>query len=320
MKPRDRQLAPFAALTHCAQKIMKTAKTITFIAAMTLVAQPVAARSHLLAHAWEFQPQRCSPSPQNSRRQLLCSDPDLRAADIALSNAYQKKIAQLEPEQVDALRIDSKVWWQSTCVGAGPMPLLTEVARICLQRKLAERQQFILALPTDRPKSAYLFSHTELRLLRTYLGQRGGLISGIANDRDTLAVSLRRVFAAVLSNAEAPHENVHRSEDEFIDTGLNESAALEDGRYLVDYASDRQGNFGPEMLVVDLETGETALVFIDDEVPTFDIWLKECASPSFEDESYALVHKYTSPIAVAIYGPDARDDEVEGPTHYTTCN
>jgi uncharacterized protein YecT (DUF1311 family) len=281
---------------------MKTAKTIFLIVALSLIAQPVTAHRQLLAHAWEFQPQRCSPSPQNLRRQLLCSDPDLRAADIALSNAYQKKIAQLELAQVDALRIDSKVWWQSTCVGAGAMPLLTEVARICLKRKLTERRQFVVAFPTDRPKAAYLFSHTELGLLRTYLGQSGGLTSGIANDRDALAVGMRRVFAALLSKPEPPFENMGGyTADDFMNAALVDTASLEDGRYFVDYASDPHNDLLPRMFVVDLETGETTLAFIDDEVPSLEIWQKECISDALSDESFVLFQK--SALHVATWSP-----------------
>ncbi len=308
---------------------MKNAVTSFCIVALTLAAQPATAHRHLLTHAWEFQPQQCSARPQDLRRQLVCSDPDLRAADIALSKAYQEKSAQLDPAEVAALRSDSKAWWTYSCVGNGRdgRPPSREVVRMCLKQALTERRQFVFALPTDRPKSAYLFSQTELGLLRTkmrtYSVVGGGLIN--RTGYDALTIGLRRVFAAVLPHKPAPRYAISDSltrftADAFWHATSDDAAALEDGRYMVDYGSD-WGQVGVEgMFVVDLETGETILAFVDEEEPVLLIWQKACVSQSLQHESYALFQKYIRQMLKVGWPRGPANGEVDSRIYSTPCN
>jgi hypothetical protein len=262
--------------------------------------------------------------------QLLCSDPDLRAADVALSKAYQEKIAQLEPAEVDALRADSRVWWLLLCLDNGPLnDPQSEVARACLKQELAERRQVVLALPTDRAKAAYLFSQTELDLLRAYGDGRPGVIYSILVHHTPLAVGLRRVFAAVLPRKlEVPIENASAdllalsrfTIDTFLHAAFDDTSHLEYGHYFVDYG--RKSNYSSDqgMFVVDLETGETALAFIDSDKSSLVIWEKACASSSFRDESAALFRKYATQSLASVHELDAFiRDEVAGEIHSTPC-
>ena len=319
------------------QKIIKSAKAIFCIAALTLVvAQPVSAQGHLPSDAWEFQPQRCRPIPQDTNEQLLCSDPELRQADIALSRAYQEKIAQLVPAQVDALRINHSHWFVETCSdGFSLRPPPLEDARACLKQELSRRLQFVLALPTDRPTTPYLFSPFERALLRTYAGKSMGLISGMTVvDADALSISLRRVFAAMVPRkSDVPVQDADGSSeslslftvDDFLHAAFIDSADLEYGRYFVD--SGFTPHDGPDggMFVVDLETGETALAFTYTYPPGLLVWEKACASPAFREESEALFRKYTTAGVASSQSVDtpkrfdALIGEVAGEIHSTPC-
>ena len=309
---------------------MKTAKTIFCIVALTLLAQLVTTRSHASARAWEFEPQPCDGPQQIPKVKLLCSDPDLRAADIALSKAYKEKIAQLEPAEVDALRADSRVWWLLLCLADLHLDdPHAEAARACLKREFDERRQIVLALPTDRPKGAYLFSHTELDLLRGYGSERRDVIYSILDHNTALAVGLRRVFAAVLPRKlEVPIENASAdllalsrfSIDAFLHAAFEDTSHLEYDRYFVDYG--RKSNYSSDqgMFVVDLKTGETALAFIDSDKSSLVIWEKACASTSFRDESAALFRKYATQSLASVHELDAFiRDEVAGEIHSTPC-
>ena len=302
---------------------MKLTNIVFLVVAVAFASQPATAQRARLAHAWEFQPQQCSPSPQNLRRQLMCSDPELRVADLALSNAYREKIAQLGPAQIDALRSDSRHWWSFMCVGEDPRnaPLAPEAARACLERELAERRQLVLALPAHRQNPTYLFTRTELGLLRTYPRRTRGLISGIDTIHNALRIGLRRVFAAVLAKPEPRYENA-ATVDEFLNVIVVDTAMIEDGHYLVDFGDNSSHTmWGEGLFVVDLETGETALAFIDDEMPQLEIWRKECSSPPFERESDTLFQKYASQIVVGAKGADALfNGRVSSQWVSTPCN
>jgi len=295
---------------------MKAAGTILAFVLAVLLSQQALAQNKPAALPWELESVRCGHGDLILNERLMCSDRDVREASITLWTAYKEKAKELDAAQIDALRADHGVWFLSTCMGdrAGRYPLTADVARACLLRELPKREQFVRNLPTDRPTVPYILTRFERAMLQRFFGSTMALLNAPNN---ALQGGLMRVFGAILPD---------KLEQSFDPTGSPTFyfmrigyvvPELESGRYFDAWgAQPRNGGF-QGVFVVDMETGETTLAFIDASTPSFSAWEKACISSSFRDKSRALILKAT---ARGSFHPINAASEIAGKFSSTPCN
>lgn len=287
---------------------------VVFLLFVTLVSPAVNAQDRA-AVPWELGPVRCNRQDLLLNERLLCSVPELGQAYAALTATYREKATQLDAAQIESLRIEHNFWFLQTCMGdvAGRYPLSADVARACLLKELPRRRQFVRDLPTDRPAVPYMLTRFERAMMQRFFGS--GL--GLRNDpKDALQGGLMRVFGAILPDKlEKTFDPTARPVSYFMQIG-DVVLKLEGDRYVVAWgAQPRNGGF-QGAFVVDMETGETSLAFIDATKPSFSAWEKACISSPFRDMSRELIRKAT---AQGSFRPISAESEIAGEFDSTPC-
>ena len=271
---------------------------VSALLAIFVATTSLCGRSEAADLPWELSLGSCGElaGATTLQKQVMCADEELRNASAALVTAYKEKAGELNPLQLDALRIDHNLWIGETCVGdrSGALPLSAATALACLRDELPKRRQFVLALPVDKPEKSYLLSHFERALLARYAGLGIGLINNMGvNSRrpeDAVRAGLRRAFAAVLPNKLTWPYLSGSPVSQFVQVAFGDDALrLEAGRFFIDFGAMPHSGSQQGAFIVDMETGELSLAMIDasSSSPMLAIWEKACVSSSLRDFSRA---------------------------------
>lgn len=291
-----------------------------------IVFAPTGGKSETRQPPWELTPVRCGATAKalTLNEQLICADQDLWKLDVALAAAYGQKVKRLNAAQIDALRIDHNLWFADTCVGdkSGAHPLSAATARACLRNELARRQEFVAALPVDKPDMPYLLSRFERALLKRYAGSGIGILNGMdTHAGDAVRVGLRRVFAAVLPATSDPHFDVKSSPtSQFITATFDDSPfEPENDRYFVDFGAKPHDGALEGMFVVDMESGEVALAIVEAQTPALSIWEKSCISPGLQSFSRIRFREVAQRAAIDFHLEGISSNELSEYVGTTPC-
>jgi hypothetical protein len=212
----------------------------------------------------------------------------LRQLDRALGTAYRAKETLLSPAQTEALRHDNIEWQIRTCREITGRHASADIVRKCLLDALRLRQQFVEALPVDRPDVPYRLSHFERGLLQNYAGNPPGVLNRmISVGDDAVRAGLRRVFTAIMpgeARQDIPISAPHTASD-FIANAFGDEAVLDEGgRYFIDFGAKIHEGSQQGIFVIDLETGDMTMASISAQPqPQLFIWELACTPQSLRD-------------------------------------
>jgi hypothetical protein len=305
------------------------ASRLIFALSLTVVFAfaPVESQSEARQLLWDLKPVRCGVPAKalTLNEQLICFHEDLQKLDVALAAGYRQKVRQLNDAQIDALRIDHRLWFLETCVGdrSGAHPPSAATAHTCLLNELPKRREFVASLPVDQPDVPYRLSRFERVLLKRYAGNGIGILNGMQAgvSDDAVRSGLRRVFSAVLPTSTDSHFDGKSSPtSQFIGAAFGDSAfKLENDRYFVDFGAKPHDGSLEGMFVVDMESGEIALAIIEAQTPALSMWEKSCISPELRSFSRARFRAVAQRAAIDFHLDGVSKSELAEYVGTTPC-